>query len=51
MENLVNKLLDREIRDAKVAIGTIVGCIDKDRKESRLSDALNAKKKFNKLLK
>ena len=49
MITLINKLLDREIKAASEDIKTIAGCMDKDRKETRLNDAIKSKKQFNKL--
>jgi hypothetical protein len=49
MKTLINTLLDREIATALADIKTIAGCMDKERKESRLSQARRAKKAFNKV--
>lgn len=48
-KTFINNLLDKEIKEAKIAVSTIAGCMDKDRKESRLANAVKAKKQFNKL--
>ena len=49
-EKLISRLLDREVKEANIAVSTIAGCMDKDRKESRLANAKQASNYFSKLI-